>query len=442
MSIEVKGNPNYAAVIIAYDKANETPLEGRDRVVGYREYGYQTIVGKDSFQDGDLAVLFVAGTQLSDQYASVNNLHRHNGLNVDPREKGYLDDNRRIKAIRFAGHQSDALLVPFASLDYALGGLPQAVEDSLIPGTIFDHIGGTEISRKYVLPTKGSAMSTKAASGQRKVRFQQDMFPEHFDTANGFRDNPFQPEDFVFVTQKLHGTSVRLANIPVKRDLTWRERVARFFGIPVADEEYKVVVGSRRVTKSIDGLVEDGKQHFYDAGDVWTEATKHMFARLPKNFVVFAEIVGYIGQTPIQPKYTYQFRPGENGVYIYRVAVVNPDGDLVDLPWRAVQKFAEARGWQTVPELTAFSGYDVVSWVENNVLDKVFFKAWELPQDRPWHMLPLELSDEGTVDEGVVVRADNGFTPTVRKFKSPIFLGHESALADAEVADLEEVEAQ
>lgn len=440
MSIEVKGNPNYAAVIIAYDKANETPLEGRDRVVGYREYGYQTIVGKDSFQDGDLAVLFVAGTQLSDQYASVNNLHRHNGLNVDPREKGYLDDNRRIKAIRFAGHQSDALLVPFASLDYALGGLPQAVEDSLIPGTIFDHIGGTEISRKYVLPTKGSAMSTKAASGQRKVRFQQDMFPEHFDTANGFRDNPFQPEDFVFVTQKLHGTSVRLANIPVKRDLAWYERLLERVGVPIASEGYRVVVGSRRVTKSIDGQVEDGKQHWYDAGDVWTEATKHMFARLPKNFVVFAEIVGYIGQTPIQPKYTYQFRPGENGVYIYRVAVVNPDGDLVDLPWRAVQRFAEARGWDTVPEIASFDGYNIVPWVEESVLDRRLADIFDNRDERNFALLPL--SDPKTVDEGVVVRADLGLTPTVRKFKSPIFLGHESALADAEVADLEEVEAQ
>jgi hypothetical protein len=43
------------------------------------------------------------------------------------------------------------------------------------------------------------------------------------------------------------------------------------------------------------------------------------------------------------------------------------------------------------------------------------------------------------VDEGVVVRKE-GITPYVLKAKSPIFLGHESKLLDAEVVDLESEE--
>jgi hypothetical protein len=40
------------------------------------------------------------------------------------------------------------------------------------------------------------------------------------------------------------------------------------------------------------------------------------------------------------------------------------------------------------------------------------------------------------VDEGVVVRVE-GIMPRVYKAKSPIFLGHETALLDKEVVDLE-----
>lgn len=433
---ELKGNANYAAMIVAYDPANEVPLPNRDRIVGYRVNGYQTLVGKGAYEPGQLLVLFGAETQVSENYAARNNLYRHEHLNADPTQKGYLDDNRRVRAIRLGGNRSDALLMPLESVDPWLTQDPEGWGAK--PGVAFDHFAGDEVSRKYQRPVKGNGQSMSGKQGQKKVRVSTESFPEHFDTPNGFRYPQHQPDDYVYVTQKLHGTSVRLGRVPVARDLKWYERFAQRLGVKVQTHEYGVVVGSRRVTKTIDGQVEGEKNHWYEGGDIWTTVTKPMHDLIPENFLVFAEIVGWTPDgAPIQPKYTYNLPQGQAAVYIYRVATVNGQGDVVDLPWRAVQKFAEVRGWQTVPELEA----DLFQAIDGRVLDSMMDRrfselgAYEGEQRYPQ---AVPLSDPKTVDEGVVVRSDNGFTPTVAKYKSPVFLGHESAMLDEGANDTEE----
>lgn len=433
--LSIEGNPNYAAVLTRYDSKNEVPLEGRDRVIGYQVLGYQTIIPKGLYQDGDTVVVFGAETQVSEDYARENNLYRHEHLNEDPTQKGYLEDNRRIKAIRLGGHRSDAMLMSASSLDYLQDGTPLAQwELELLAGTSFDTYNGIEVCRKYQRPVKASGQSMSGKQGQKKVRVSTEHFPEHFDTPNGFRTpDSIQPDEFVTVTQKLHGTSVRLANVPVERDLKWYERLAQKVGIPVVTHEHGIVVGSRRTTKSINEEVESGKEHFY-ANDIWTEATRGMGDTLPQNFVVFAEIVGWTPEgSPIQKDYTYGVGEELSRVYVYRVAIVNDAGDMVDLPWRAVERFCQARDWLVTPMLWAGFYREFQEELERGMWTDVRF--FDHPEDPEPDAIPL--SHKSLPDEGVVVRAETGFQPTVLKFKSPAFLRHESVLMDEDVADVE-----
>src|SRR5688572_24629984 len=113
MKLEAPENPNYAANIERV--RNLVPLEGLDNLVAVPLLGYQALVSKDTPID-ELAVLFTAESQLSLEYAYENNLHRHGDLNKIESEQGYLEDNRRVKAIKLRGHNSNALLMPLASL--------------------------------------------------------------------------------------------------------------------------------------------------------------------------------------------------------------------------------------------------------------------------------------------------------------------------------------
>ena len=47
--------------------------------------------------------VFPAEVQLSGEYARFNNLHRHGNLNADQGQAGYLEDNRRVRALKFRG---------------------------------------------------------------------------------------------------------------------------------------------------------------------------------------------------------------------------------------------------------------------------------------------------------------------------------------------------
>lgn len=253
------GNAGYAANVVEVTEDNLVALPGLDNLNALHALGYQALVSKD-IKPGTRVLLFPAETQLHEDFASHNNLFRHSENNVDPTQKGYLEDNLRVRAIKLRGYRSDALVLPLTSVDF-LFSKPQEVlfagsdgvtlRDRTWEPQIFDHVEGTEICRKYVRP--GSQNSNQPAQ-PKKVRVATKFFGEHFDTTRYAGNEHLIPWDaHVTVTQKLHGTSVRFATVPVTKNLSLKERFIKWLGFPVQEEEYGFVVGSRRVTKSING---------------------------------------------------------------------------------------------------------------------------------------------------------------------------------------------
>jgi len=418
------GNPNYAVKII--EVKNLVDLEGLDNLKGIPMDGFNILVSND-VQVGDILAVFTAGTQIEGWFLHKFNLFRHTDLNFDPEAKpGYIEDNRRVKAVRLRGVPSNALAV-----DAAWVGATQADV-----GTLFDTVDGVLLSQKYEVPVKGNP----AQKGQRTSVFAKVNLPEHLDTENYWRNaDKIGADEFITVTQKVHGTSVRYGRVPVPRILTRWQRVLRWFGAQVQDTEYAFVVGSRKVIKSVvrgdSAQTNSNADHFY-ASDLWSQQGEKYADLIPDGVVVFGELIGWTPEgAPIQQGYTYNLPKGETGFYIYRVATITPDGKLYDLSWNGVKQFAFERGLNVVPEL--WSGrhveFDADDWTDYRYADGVWVDRGGNKRDYPQ---ALPLSDKKTVDEGVVVRKE-GIIPYVLKAKSPIFLGHESALLDEEVVDLE-----
>jgi hypothetical protein len=414
----ISGNANYAATVVRVDELHA--LEKLDKLKGLRALGYQALVSSTA-EPGSLLVVFVAGSALSLDYATKNNLHRHQNLNADPAKTGYLEDNRRVKAITLRGNRSDALAMPIESLEPLLGYVPDIAH-----GVQFDTIDGIKICEKFTTRRESSAMSGKGAV--KKSLVSEEQFPEHYDTDQFARNrHEYSPSDHVVVSQKLHGTSVRFGSVHVARKLSWVERLAKRFGARVAESEPSFVVGSRRVTKSVNGETKPG-EHFY-ADDLWTASVAHLKEAIPPGFIVYGELIGWTGEKPIQKNYTYDLPFGKNELYVYRVTSINEHGDQFDLSWRDMDRFCAARGMKMVPVLWrgTFAEFEAV---EPMFLDARF-------ADKYSGALPL--SNAKTVDEGICIWSQNG---VVTKHKSPIFLGHESKMLDDAAEDIEEVEAQ
>lgn len=420
MEFDAPKNPNYVATIVVV--RNKVELAGLDNLVALPLLGYQALVSKDT-EIGTMGVLFTAESQVSLQFAYENNLHRHGDLNRDESAKGYLEDNRRIKAIKLRGHQSNALFMPLSSLAWTGADLSDFNE-----GDTFDTLFGQEIVKKYYIKEPGTNRKVDRNAVKKFRRVDEKFLPEHFDTENYWRNQHAIPADApIVVTQKLHGTSIRIGNTVVKRRLSWLERLAQKVGIRVAETEYDHVYGSRKAIKDVNN---PDQNNFY-GHDLWSEVGKRYDDLIPEGFIVYGELIGYTSEgQPIQKNYTYDLAEGENELYIYRVAVVTPSGLLVDLPWDQVKHFAEDRGLKTVPEL----------WLgkhEDFVVDEWIDMVYSVPGRFVANENAVPLSNPNTVDEGVCVRTDIGLAPYILKAKSPIFLNHESKMLDEEAVDME-----
>lgn len=411
MKFEKPANENYCATVVKLKAV--VPLENCDNVVGTPIFGFQAIVSKDH-KPGDIGIVFPAETQLSEDFCRMNNLYRHGNLNDDESKKGYIEDNRRVKAVKFRGHQSNALFMELDSLKY----LGINVE-KLNEGDEFDTIDGKEICKKYVIRTYEK--KNRQALPKRFKRVDTLHIPEHLDSDNYFRNSDSIKEDTsVIVTQKLHGTSIRIANTYAKRKLNIPELILSKLGVKIKEYEHDYIYGSRKVIKDINNPYQN---HFYDT-DIWTEEGEKLKGLLPENYIVYGELVGWTrNSAPIQKDYTYKLPVGTCELYIYRVAIVNEQGIVTDLAWHQVQEFCQKNGLNAVAEIWRGTHKDLVI---SKFLDIRLNDTYK-------NCLPL---DEGFVDEGVCVRVDR-ITPYILKAKSPIFLNHESQMLDEGVADLE-----
>lgn len=159
--LEAPVNPNYAATVVRVNHINVLP--NCDNVVGVPFFGMQAIVGKD-VQVGDIGILFLAESQLSDEYTRKNGLYRHSDKNENETQSGYIEDSRRVKALKFRGHQSDALFMPIESLDYVTKNKTMREGLALEVGDVFDKLMGQEICRKYLVKQPGVLRVDKNAS--------------------------------------------------------------------------------------------------------------------------------------------------------------------------------------------------------------------------------------------------------------------------------------
>lgn len=409
---EVVGNPNYSAQVVQVE--NLVTLAGLDNLVGLPWGGYTALVSKD-VSVGDIVVVFPAESELTVQFAGALNLYRHTERNANPDKAGYLEDNSRIKAIRLRGHVSSALALP-------LGDLLQFADEPPAIGTAFDTIDGVTISRKYEIPVKGGSMAGKSAQEKAWRRVEDKFLPEHIESVNYWRNaHLIDPDTWVTVSQKLHGTSWRGGRTIVKRNLSWFERVAKRLGVTVQETEYDYVFGSRKVIKDPHNPKQD---HFYGF-DLWSEFGSRIESLLPDNVIVYGELVGWLPDgRPIQKGYTYDLPVGELALYVYRVSVVTNDGHQYDLPWDGMERFCAERGFKVVPLLWQgfHKDFNADDWTDIVYTDT-------FPQAVP-------LSNKGTVDEGVVVRAE-GILPTALKAKSPLFFVHESKVLSQGQIDVE-----
>lgn len=445
---------------------NIFPIEGADKIVQANLFGETIIISKD-YIEGTLGLLFDCESLLDPDFCKYNNLYRHQHLNRDTTQVGYLEDSRRIRPIKLRGVKCSALWMPIYSLNYIGSLYPQE-------GTQIKEWSGKPICDKYVRPIRGNGKNNKQIKKVQQVL----NFAEHLDTDQLLRNlHKINIGDKIIVTSKLHGTSARAGLLPCI-DLTWKGRFFRWLGLNLKNE-YKFVVGSRHCLKSVQGEKIEKKDSYY-IENIWKQsADQNFLGKLIPGETVFYEIVGFLpsGES-IMPRHDNKklekfldkqeykdfiqkfgqetiFHYGcrdnlkddgfdENGnisdirilkssvnaeykIFVYRITLTTEHGQSIDYTWEQVKSRCEEMGVNHVPQL------------DNFLIDpdRDFYT-----EEKYW----LELTEEDDINfpqhlnEGICVRVENGkLRPDIYKNKRYAFKVLEGIIKDTtEFADMEE----
>ena len=459
----------YCGYVVRVEKLRKHTNADRLQIATF--FGNDTIVGLD-VQIGDMGVYFPVDGQLSERFCQVNDLVRRKDENGKPCG-GYMEpDKRNIKAIKLRGEKSDGLYMPLTAFtDFC------KISDLKVGDTI-DVLNGEEICRKYI-PRANKSASRGAGKGVGRAKANiAPTFYEHVDTAQlAYNLAAFKPGDLVQLTLKMHGTSGRTGYLPlVHTKRTWLDKLLRRHGKDYM--EYGYITGTRRVV--LDGKREGG---FYDSDDFRHAMAAKFEGKLRKGEVVYYEIVGFQGPegAPIMsqvanskvkdPEFTKQYGEtttfsygcnqfagyteneyreddtcgrGERAgvccdVYVYRMTMVNEDGDIVEYSPDQIRERCEQMGVHVVPEFTRFFIPDHVPGLHGDWIPvdpaEYLVKRVEEYFDGP------DPVGKTHVREGVVIRICNHTKFEVYKHKNFSFKVLEGIAKDEATApDIEEAQ--
>lgn len=435
---------SYNAYITTLKNVRKHP--NADRLQLAECFGNTVCVGLD-YTEGNIGVYFPVDGQLSEEFATVNNLVRkkdYAGNNIG----GYMDPNKRnVQAIRLRGEKSDGLFLPLSCLEYTGVDL-----NSLNIGDAITIVNGHEICQKYIPHRNPSRGGERAGNKTCKKRVAiSPLFAEHADTEQlAYNLSAFKPGDQIEITLKMHGTSQRTGYLPVFKGYkrTLLDKILRREGTPIYDWGY--VSGTRRT------VLENYEGGYYGSNAFREEHSKVFEGKLWKGETVYLEIVGFtqdggtimskannkklndkefIKQYGNETTFSYGCEPGQSDMYVYRMTMTNEDGQVIEYTPDFMRYRCEMMGVKTVPVFTQF-------YLDENALEWETRTPGEIVKNcAECYFAGPDPIGKTHVREGVVVRIVNRPKFTAYKHKNFEFKVLEGIIKDtAEAPDMEEAQ--
>jgi hypothetical protein len=410
---------NYKGIVAKIERIVE--IEKAENIQIAVVLGEFTIVSK-SIGVGTVGILFPAGTQLSEAYCHENNLYRDPQLNKDTTQKGFFEENRKVRCQKFLGVKSEAYFASINSVDFT-----GTKGESLELLSSFEELNGVTICNKFLLKQEKEKKEQKNKAPRVK---SVPFFKEHVDTEQ-FKHNlhKLNKGDLISIQSKRHGTSQRSGIQLVRERLPkWKEWFNKWYPIFRQKDVYQSVVGTRRTV-----LTEPEKEGFHGSEAFRFEIANKLKEHLTEGITLYYEVFGWANGKPIMPKhnmdalknkeyvkkygkeitYAYGCLVGTYDYHIYRITYTTHTGTTVDLTQAQLVSWCKDRNLN--------HSLDVVPpFIYDGDQEKLKVLVEELTE-RP-EVLTEDFTDPRHPSEGVIVRVDRGTTtPLFLKSKSFVF---------------------
>ncbi|HMT01943.1 MAG TPA: RNA ligase family protein [Burkholderiales bacterium] len=437
LNFKIKDNSiNYTCTVVKIEHL--FPIEGADKIQRCNILGNDIVVSKE-LQVGTIMLYFVSGTRLNPDYCKFNNLYSDSALNIDDKQKGYINNKCKVSAVKLRNVISNGMLMPLESLD----AFHLDIKNSLKVGDSFTDINEYSICEKYIVVVKENTHSpNKLKNVKRFNRLIDDYFQFHNCTEQLPKNiHKLNPDDIIGIHYKKHGVSAVFANIPTLRPLKWWEKLLKRWGVKIEDKVYDIIYSSRKVIKN--KYIYSNKSDLPQSKDIWGVVDKEIGHLIPKNWNVFGEIVGFTPKgSSLQPRYDYGCKQGEHKFYVYKISIVNPDGKLIYLTDKQIQEWCDSVGLLFSDTLLYYG----------RAINRYNFKPtkndpWTVEK---WRERFLEVLKHTFTEkdckmcvnkvpmEGIVLRIEKLNKYEAYKLKSQAFFLLESKAQDNEVTNLED----
>lgn len=411
----LENSRNYTCTVVQIGKT--FPIEGADKIKRTVVNGNDVVI-QNSVNEGDVLLYFVSGTKLSPDYCFENNLYDSASENKDTEKRGFISfRQKRVRAIKLRGIISDGMLMPLDSVK-ATG---------LKIGDEFNSIDGVVICEKWISPENKKTETIKTKQKAKTPKFSklvENQFLFHNDTSN-LRKNMhnISPNDNIGISFKKHGTSICVGNILTKKQLSWQEKVAKWFGVNVVEEVYDIIYSSRKVVKN--QYINPEKGAGFYGEDIWGVVAKEVGHLIPKGFTLYGEVMGYLPSgNYIQKGYDYGCNQGEHKFYVYKISQTNVDGYVTYLSELEIKEFCEKYGLNFADTLL-YEGKAKNLYPQISV-DEDWSVNFLAQLEKDYNEKNCYMCVNKQPEEGIIVRKDSLYTYEAYKLKSKRFLLMES----------------
>lgn len=468
----------YCATIVQINEVK--PIEGSDFLGMTLVNGFPIVVRKDQVKEGDVMIYCPIETQLSHNFLKINNLYELNrrhwnsnyaevenlindGKTEEAKSKvGFFNKHGRVKLIRLRGQASMGYLITIREMVNYCDKLSRfKFEDHI--GEDFNEVNGEEFIKVYIPPVKeGTPRVSRDGRRNKKLQKVSRMIPGefsfHYDTQQLNRSmDRFEPDTQVDISVKIHGTSICVGNVLVKKPKEFKNKLINKIHsmLPLKwqkiEQDYDVVYSSRTVIKNEDLNPDKGTGYY--SSDIWGEYGKMLKPYIPQGMEIFGEIFGYETGTSrmIQKGYDYGCKVGENRLMIYRIRTKNEDGTHKE--WNMQEISDWVKGLIRVLENDGienklintpllYSGtlkdlYPEIStethWRENVLEALKNEKRFFMEMDEPMNITKMPR-------EGIVIRIQDDPVAEAFKLKCIKFLEKEAKNIDKGEVDMEMIE--
>jgi RNA ligase (TIGR02306 family) len=224
------------------------------------ESGWNCIVGLDQYKVGDKVVYVPPDCIIPPALIEKYNLE-------------YLKHNGRTGTVKLRGFISQGLVLDLPEGNWKVG----------------DDIANVLGITKYEVPEPTFSLTTGKQTSKKKLN---SLFDKYTDIENikNFGE-VFSDEDFVVVTEKIHGCNARYGMLPIEynKNLPLIDKIKFLWYKYLMGRKYEFVYGSHNVQ-----LTSGNRNKNFYGDDVWGRIAKKydLANKIPPNYVLYGEIYG------------------------------------------------------------------------------------------------------------------------------------------------------